>query len=292
MSYVPAYGTDEIVITDGEIVDENELPELEDEETEVEKSHKIKPIDRDRESILTITNDLATGLVDILNKQKESLINIVVTKLSKDIGVDPDNLFDDMDWQTEKIFDLFGEQLISAATLGVSSAYLQINLDDLDSFELANEEAIKYAKQRSAELVGKKIKADGTIIDNQNPDYTIEMSTREMVRADIVTALEQGLSNDELAAILDENYAFTSTRALTIARTETAIADVQGNLVLYKESNIVVSKKWIVGAGCCDLCTELNGEIVDIDSNFSNSTQGPPAHPNCRCDVLPILSEE
>jgi SPP1 gp7 family putative phage head morphogenesis protein len=78
-----------------------------------------------------------------------------------------------------------------------------------------------------------------------------------------------------------------------IARTETAKADVEGNIEAYKQSGVVSGKQWITGAGCCDLCDELDGTIVEIDEDFPNEGgSGPPLHPNCRCDVLPVLTED
>jgi hypothetical protein len=57
----------------------------------------------------------------------------------------------------------------------------------------------------------------------------------------------------------------------------------------------VASKQWITGAGCCDECDELNGDTVALDEDFSTAdgaVDGPPLHPNCRCDVLPITTDD
>lgn len=155
-------------------------------------------------------------------------------------------------------------------------------LDQIDavtarSLELVNARAVEYAKERAADLV-----------------TSISESTRNMLRSDVVDALESGASNDTLAATLEDNYAFSGSRAEVIARTETAYADVQGNLDAYKISGVVEFKQWITGAGCCDLCDELNGETIPLDDAFmtdDGEIDGPPYHPNCRCDVLPITKE-
>jgi hypothetical protein len=34
----------------------------------------------------------------------------------------------------------------------------------------------------------------------------------------------------------------------------------------------------------------MNGEKVAIDEEFPEGD--PPLHPNCRCDLLPVLAEE
>lgn len=46
-------------------------------------------------------------------------------------------------------------------------------------------------------------------------------------------------------------------------------------------------KKWDASADACEICDELDGEIVDVDDDFSSGDPGPPAHPNCRCTVVP-----
>lgn len=48
-------------------------------------------------------------------------------------------------------------------------------------------------------------------------------------------------------------------------------------------------KRWDAAAdsNLCDVCEELDGEIVDVDEVFSSGDDGPPAHPNCRCTTVP-----
>lgn len=178
---------------------------------------------------------------------------------------------------------------------GNAQALDQLGLsDDIEAMlRQANAGAIDYAKDRAAELIGKRYDADGELVDNPRAEYAIDDSTRDMLRADVTQALEDGWSNDQLATAIGDNYAFSDERAETIARTETAFADVAGNLGGWKASGQVESKQWIVGAECCDDCQELDGVIVDLDDDFpGDGGDGPPLHPNCRCDVLPILTEE
>ena len=107
--------------------------------------------------------------------------------------------------------------------------------------------------------------------------------------------MQDGWSNDTLAEALSDNYGFSADRADMIARTETAYADVAGNLDAYRVSGVVTDKKWITGEGCCELCDELNSDTIPIEDNFDfygEEMDGPPGHPNCRCDVVPILDTE
>lgn len=180
---------------------------------------------------------------------------------------------------------------ITAAGGADALAQIGFNSDESITNQL-NDYALDYAKDRSAEMVGKKY-VDGELVDNPNAEWVIPETTREMLRADVSTAIESGASNDDLADQLAENYAFSDERAQTIARTETAKADVAGNLNAYKESGQVESKRWLTAPDCCDLCQDLDDVTVGLDEDFpDDGGDGPPLHPNCRCDVLPVLSDD
>lgn len=154
-----------------------------------------------------------------------------------------------------------------------------------------NERALAYANARAAELVGKK-RIGGHLVDNPNPAWSIPQATRDMLRTEIAAAYEQGLSNDAIAEMLAESHAFSDARAEMIARTETAFADIEGNLQAYEASGQVAQKEWLTAADCCDECHKLNGVVVALGDAFPNGGGiGPPLHPNCRCDVLPVLIE-
>lgn len=179
------------------------------------------------------------------------------------------------------------------AELGVKAALHQVEVSDQDITDQANERAIAYAEDRAAELVGMRYNADGELVDNPRAEWSIDEATRELIRSDVATAEEEGWSNDRLAAALEQNYAFSEQRAETIARTETAFADVAGNVEAWKASGQVAGKEWILSEGACDECEPLAGVVVELDEEFPyDGGDGPPLHPNCRCDVVPVLTTE
>ena len=159
---------------------------------------------------------------------------------------------------------------------GGLEALMQLGITDQGITDVVNVNAVKFAEERAAELITR-----------------ISESTRNMIREDVAEAMREGYSNDKLASTLEENYAFSGDRAETIARTETAYADVQGSLEGYRASGVVVAKVWITAPDCCDECEALNGVTVDLDEPFpDDGGDGPPLHPRCRCDVLPVLDTE
>ena len=48
-----------------------------------------------------------------------------------------------------------------------------------------------------------------------------------------------------------------------------------------------------MGDDACDECV-ANAEqgAIGLEDEFLSGDDAPPAHPNCRCDVLPVLIEE
>lgn len=149
----------------------------------------------------------------------------------------------------------------------------------VDAFAQVNEAAVEYARQRSAEMVGMRW-VDGQLVPNPNAVWRIDESTREMLRADVTRALQEGWSNDRLAQALERTYAFSEARAETVARTETARADVEGTLEGY-EALGVERKQWLTAPMCCDACADLDGKTTGLKGTFPGGVHAPPLHPNC-----------
>lgn len=238
-------------------------------------------IDRDRPAVRRLRMKLRAAVKKFLKAQAPKVIAQVLRArddLAKSKS-DVDRILAALDFDDWTVLTGDTDEIIERILADAGAqALVQIGVSDDKITDLVNDRAVDYAKERSAELVTR-----------------ISESTREMLRADVADAMENGDSNDDLAATLEDNYGFSADRADMIARTETAYADVAGNLEAYRASGVVAGKKWITGEGCCDLCDELNGEVIGIDETFptdDGDIDGPPYHPNCRCDVVPILDTE
>jgi len=191
--------------------------------------------------------------------------------------------------EVEQYLVLVAKDGAKEALLSLQAAAQEIGAD---TFNLANTAAIDWAKDRAAELVGMKRVGD-EFVPNPNAQWQIDTDTREGIKDLVTQALDEGWSNDKLAEALQDDSEFSDARAENIARTETARADVQGNLAGYKASGVVESKQWLTAPDCCDLCQELDKEVVGLNEQFSNGGgDGAPLHPQCRCDVIPVLSNE
>jgi SPP1 gp7 family putative phage head morphogenesis protein len=84
-------------------------------------------------------------------------------------------------------------------------------------------------------------------------------------------------------------------QANRLVRTEVISAYNQYHIETMKDLsaqiNEPVFKRWdsSLDARGCDECRGLDGEIQPEGEKFSNGIEMPPAHPNCRCTVVPWM---
>ena len=263
----------------------------------------VSLIDRDRAIVTETVTAIQMELISFFAVEAKLLASEVIAALEAEaLGKATDgngivgkilNTLSFGRWQT--LVDGFKSRLQVVALDGVSEAFFQvgINPDSVeDALSLANQKAIDYANDRAAELVGMRWQ-NGELIQNPSPLYSITESTRDMLRSKVTLAMEEGWSNDTLANEIKADYAFSDERAESIARTETAIADVEGNVAAYEESELVESKQWLTAPGCCPKCAALSGVIVPLNDYFvvGSFRKNAPLHPHCRCDILPVLKD-
>jgi SPP1 gp7 family putative phage head morphogenesis protein len=134
------------------------------------------------------------------------------------------------------------------------------------------QDAINYAKEHTASLV-----------------KGLNDETREQMRQVIENAIKEkrgvdGLSRD-LRKVFDD---MSRTRSQVIARTETC--DALENAFIDRAKDLgVTGKEWIV-TDPCEICEENgNAGVIGINEEFPSGDSRPPAHPNCRCALAPVI---
>lgn len=118
-------------------------------------------------------------------------------------------------------------------------------------------------------------------------------TTRDEIRALVGRQASEGWSLEQLAAELDHLAEVRSaTRAEVIARTETARAYSLGSLAAYTVSGQVAATEWLTAGDEreCAICAPLDGTQAALGQSFDGGIFFPPAHPNCRCAVRPVLT--
>jgi len=184
-------------------------------------------------------------------------------------------------------------ELGQASAAGSLGASMLLGID----LETPPAGAVAFAKERAAELVGKKL-VDGKLVDNPNLKWVITETLRESVKNTVARAVEQGLSPQELTASLRTQ--FGDWRAETIARSETGMAYGNGAAEVYRENDVAYVEIYD-GDGCLpeghddnapapigtpgvvQSEAQANGQIWNVDQYQAHLL----GHPNCVRGAVP-----
>lgn len=210
------------------------------------------------------------------------------------VTVDLDAIMAELEIDWSGMMDAAEPELLTMAMDSGRIALAQVGVEkESDLVDQVNQAAVDFARERSAELVGKRVLEDGSVIDNPNAKWAIDQTTRDMVRETIASGLADNDGSDAIIAELQDSYAFSSERAEMISRTEIANANSQAALDGYQiaaEAGVSLKKQWILGQDPCDICQEnADAGAIDLDDDFPSGDDTSPAHPNCECAVIPIV---
>jgi SPP1 gp7 family putative phage head morphogenesis protein len=140
---------------------------------------------------------------------------------------------------------------------------------------------------RAATLMLQRPKAFQQILDSTN--VTIRGLTRTSITDignSLAEAIDLGLDASSAALLIGRNVA-SPARALTIAITEQNRVISAATMERYKEAGLE-KQEWAV-SDPCDICAKNDGAIVPIGTSFPSGDTQPPAHPHCRCVLLPVI---
>jgi|SRR5208337_3702067 len=138
-------------------------------------------------------------------------------------------------------------------------------------------------------------------INNPSPlwdDYrsllgSISPETKALMEEKIMEALGSGCSTRQLSYLLDDISSLSHKEHETIACTELARSMVSNNFSAYRHSGLVVGKRWLASPDSCPACLQnVSFGPIGFDDLFPSGDPAPPAHPKCRCDLLPVLEGE
>jgi SPP1 gp7 family putative phage head morphogenesis protein len=99
-------------------------------------------------------------------------------------------------------------------------------------------------------------------------------------------AIKLGLSAKQAAKLINTHVA-NPARSLTIAITEQNRAISAATLSRYQIDGVQMVE-WLV-FDPCKICAENAGKVVRTNGHFPTGHQQPPAHPNCRCALAPVI---
>lgn len=145
--------------------------------------------------------------------------------------------------------------------------------------------ALDYVRERSAEMVGMKV-VNGKLVPNPDAKWQVSDMARKSVSDNVSQAFEEHWTPSELSQRIADDKAFGPIRANNIARTEIATAQEVGSLSYFKAAG-VTGKRWSDADGCPICKANAAQGIIPIDQDFQSGHQHAPAHPACRCRIIP-----
>jgi hypothetical protein len=183
---------------------------------------KLKPINRQRPVLKSARAALAEQIKKLFDKERPKLAHQISTLIRKTEKSDDDRveqIMGELDFDGWVSLVVDGQKILAHIVVdGSRQGVIQVDGNFTPSMlDQVNEAATEWAEGRAAELVGMKYEADGTLATNPDAEMAITDSTRELLRADIAAAIDEGMSPSQLADRLEESYAFSSDRAETIA---------------------------------------------------------------------------
>ena len=106
------------------------------------------------------------------------------------------------------------------------------------------------------------------------------------VREDVSKAMIQGTSTEKLARQIKKDFGSTAYQAQRLINTEVARAVTTAQDEAYRNSGVVGMVMWTATLedNTCDECASYDGMYFPIDGH-----PALPAHPNCRCTLVPVV---
>jgi hypothetical protein len=134
------------------------------------------------------------------------------------------------------------------------------------------------------------------------------------ISAIVADGVDAGLTTDEIADQIAAAGGMSPERAMMIARTESAYAYTQGRIEAWQDTGVVQGKRWLLSPDACEFCEaaarEYGQKTIPLDQPFYviphtltgtrggtmrltyRNVDGPPLHPNCRCDTIATIDPQ
>lgn len=169
------------------------------------------------------------------------------------------------------------KHIYSALTIDSEGQAIKAMVSDI-AFSSIDEEAAKY-------VASQIWCADGKSWSQRVWGNMDEL--QQTLNDGLIDCIVSGKKTSDLKNLLIERFNVGYHRAETITRTEIAHIETQAAKDRYK--NYGIEKVQILAdtdSRTCDVCAKLDGKEFDINAKIPI-----PAHPNCRCCIIPVVNE-
>jgi len=182
------------------------------------------------------------------------------------------------------------DELMAYLQAGADSG-VQTGMDDSGGSSTTEEKAAEvaaiYAASRSAEMVGTVRDANGNLVEDPDAHWAISDATLNDLEKTITQGIEEGWTVNQLAAVIEASYGFSSDRATLIAENEMMNAQTAGTVAVWSNLDTTTIVRWRVN----DLAPRVEDECDDYEAQgdvplgheFAPGLFFPRSHPGCRC---------
>lgn len=190
-------------------------------------------------------------------------------------------------FETKDVFDDNEDDFLTQAQLDFTPLLENLGV-------IAGQDAYKMVGVGDPYLASRALK---TLIAGNVEKFTRSMldTDRQHITDVITSGIESGQSVLDIRNTLSDDLDFTKMQSTRITRTEVLRTSTQSAKDAWMQSGVVEGKQWIT-AGADDECADYEGQIETLSANFYSDTSefadgDPPLHPNCRCTLIPIVTD-
>ena len=185
-----------------------------------------------------------------------------------------------MQGQLRQELRALGEKQVSLLTkyfeIQFFDIYYSIDIEGHTAFSTIN-------KEGAQQLINQIWVADGKSWSQRIWDNTEKLA--DTLNEELLDVVITGKKSSELKKKLQERFGVSYSQADSVTRTEIAHIQTQAAQQRYKDYGIQEVEVWAdADERRCDVCGKLH------QKRFPSNSQMPiPAHPRCRCCVIPVV---
>lgn len=190
-------------------------------------------------------------------------------------------------WQSQaqirKELQRLGEKEVAYMTKAFEDVWIQV----YNSFAIPSDTAFSTVSTETInQLINQVWCADGKNWSSRIWSNTEELAAK--LNEELVSIVATGKRTTDLKNTLMECFDVSYRQANMLVRTEVAHIQTQAAKQRYLDSGVSEVEVWAdYDERRCDICGKLHQKKIPI-----NEALPIPAHPNCRCVVLPVITEK
>lgn len=117
-----------------------------------------------------------------------------------------------------------------------------------------------------------------------------QTALKNALKTILVRGMQDGESIDKMARKITKQFESKAYQSKKLVVSETARIIGQARENIYADSG-VQKVEWLatLEQNTCEICAKLDGKVFDLDDPKKPKI---PRHPNCRCDLIPYISNE